>query len=161
MIFVHRIGALEAYLCDELLKVLAVNKEAFSQLVTKNTDLAQEKVTLAELHAKPDLLESKVRSYLRNMVWHNLAKANVMYKAALGIDLFRLLGEEKKAILLRAVEHRHDCVHRNGTDKDGNRLDVFTKEYVLQVGDVMMGLIHAIGAEFLKRVSERLSGKKS
>jgi hypothetical protein len=65
--------------------------------------------------------------YLRNMVWHNLAKANAMYRAAFDIDLFKLLGDENKAILLRAVEHRHDCVHRNGTDKEGKKLDVFTK----------------------------------
>jgi hypothetical protein len=84
-----------------------------------------------------------------------------MYKAALDIDLFKLLGNENKATLLRAVEHRHDCVHRNGTDKEGNRLEVFTKEYVIQVGEVMMGLIHKLGEEFLRQVGERPEGSRT
>ena len=41
----------------------------------------------------------------------------------------------------RAIEHRHDCVHRNGMSKDGKRLKIFTKVYVQDVADHIRSLI--------------------
>jgi hypothetical protein len=32
---------------------------------------------------------------------------------------------------------RHDCVHRNGFDKDGNELKVFTKLFVQDTADLI------------------------
>ena len=43
-----------------------------------------------------------------------------------------------------AVRLRHDCVHRNGRDKDGIELTVFTKEYFIGVGVILSKLAHNI-----------------
>ncbi len=89
-------------------------------------------------------MNSKVRAYLRSLMWHNLPKADVLYKLVLGINLFAMIGEAKTALLLKAVEYRHDCVHRNGYDKDGNQLQVFSLEYVAEVGDVVHEIVEGV-----------------
>jgi hypothetical protein len=144
MVFAHRITALEAYLADTLINAVRADHRAFSRLLTRDTELAKEKFTLAQIDADPDLVKAKVLSYLRSVMWHNLPKVNALYAIALGKDLFALLGEKDKAELFKAIEHRHDCVHRNGFDKDGTKLDVFTKEYIVQIGNVITSLVGQI-----------------
>jgi hypothetical protein len=46
---------------------------------------------------------------------------------------------QEKATLFKAVILRHDCVHRNGFDKDGNELKVFTKAFVQNTADLICG----------------------
>ena len=63
--------------------------------------------------------------------------------------LFRILNQANdKASLFKAVILRHDCVHRNGFDKDGNELKVFTKRFVQdsadQIRDFVEGIENAI-----------------
>ncbi len=43
-----------------------------------------------------------------------------------------------------AVRYHHDCVHRNGIDKSGTRLMVFTKEYVQETADLMRAFVDRI-----------------
>ena len=45
---------------------------------------------------------------------------------------------------MQAIRYRHDCVHRNGKDKDGIKLNVFTKEYVVEIAKVTYHLVEAI-----------------
>jgi len=66
-----------------------------------------------------------------------------LYKIAIGLDLFDLLGAKKDG-LFKAIEYRHDCVHRNGYDSEGNRLEIFTKEYVQEIADIMKDLVEDI-----------------
>ena len=39
---------------------------------------------------------------------------------------------------------RHDCVHRNGFDKDGNELKVFTKAFVQDTADLIKVFVENI-----------------
>jgi hypothetical protein len=103
-------------------------------------------VDLSELGKGPSSMCAEIvhAGYLRSLMWHNLPKADVLYKLVLGINLFAMIGEAKTALLLKAVEYRHDCVHRNGYDKDGNRLQVFGLEYVAEVGDAVHEMVEGV-----------------
>lgn len=39
---------------------------------------------------------------------------------------------------------RHDCVHRNGSDLDGQELKVFTKQFVQHTADSIKDLVQSI-----------------
>lgn len=39
---------------------------------------------------------------------------------------------------------RHDCVHRNGFNKDGEKLTNFTKAYVAEIADAFRKVVHRI-----------------
>ncbi len=80
--------------------------------------------------------------YLRSILYHDLAKVDFLYRTALDAPV---LGEkEDNDKLFKAITYRHDCVHRNGRDKEGNRLTVFTKAYVQEIAVVMRSLVDRI-----------------
>lgn len=142
MIFSQQITALEAYLGDTLTKVVLADKGAMNRLMTNDMELAKERFSLAEIAGDPSLVESRVREYLRSILYHNLAKVDFLYGAALGIRILGLAHD--KALLFTATMQRHDCVHRNGLDKDGKKLIVFTKQYVQDTADLIRKLVEKI-----------------
>jgi len=147
MVFAQQVSALEAYLGDTLIKGVQAKPDALTRLVAADKDLNAEKFTLADIAGNPGLLGEKVAAYLRTILYHNLAKVDFLYRTALNV---RVLGDKAdNGLLLQAIKHRHDCVHRNGMDKDGNRLTVFTKAYVQRVADAMRILVDRIEAEVL------------
>ncbi len=143
MVFAHYIGALEAYLADTLLNAVETNERVFTKLLTSDDELRREKVGLVEVAKNPDWIKNRIRTYLRDVRWHNLAKADALYKVALDIDLFKILGTGKERLFV-AVQRRHDCVHRNGFDVSGNRLTVFTAGYVRDLAKLVRRLVEGI-----------------
>jgi hypothetical protein len=143
MIFVQQIGAFEAYLADTLINFVTDDEEALELLLEKDKELAKEKFSLAEIRRDKELVKRKVLEYLRSILYHNIPKVHALYRIVSKVDLLAMI-DAKKDMLFKAIEHRHDCVHRNGRDKVGIRLNVFTKGYVQEVADVLRGLVEAI-----------------
>lgn len=142
LIFSHQVTALEAYLGDTLWNVVASDADAMQRLIDGDDELSKQKYTLAEIRKEPVLVERKVREYLRSILYHNLAKVDVLYSIALGVEILNLTN--KKADLFRTVMLRHDCVHRNGFDKDGLQLSTFTREFVSETAHVIRSFVECI-----------------
>lgn len=142
MIFSQQITALEAYLGDTLLNEVMRDTEVMQRLIDKDEDLAKEKFTLSEVSKDPGLVERKVRKHLREVMYHNLKKVDVLYDITLGVRILDLAAD--KASLFKAVLLRHDCVHRNGFDKEGNEIVVFTKAFVQDTADLIKAFVEAI-----------------
>ena len=140
--FSHQVTALEAYLGDTLINEVLGDADALQRLIVKADELVDAKFTLAQIASSPDLVKSTVRSYLRGILYHNLPKVDVLYDIALGFRILTLV--QDKASLFKAVSYRHDCVHRNGFDKDGNELKMFTKEYVQTTADLVRGFVDSL-----------------
>jgi hypothetical protein len=143
MVFAQQVGALEAYLSDTLINLVSEDAEALKRLLSSDKDLSSKKFTLAEITAGKEFVQSEVLGYLRSVVYHNIPKVRVLYNIAADIDLFDLLGADKDK-LFKAIEYRHDCVHRNGRDSKGNRLEIFTKAYVQETADMMKALVEKV-----------------
>jgi hypothetical protein len=154
MIFSHQITAMEAYLADKLINEIKVDVDACQLLIDKDDDLAKEKFTLAEIAKDPALVKRKVREHLRSIQYHNLAKVDVLYNIAFGIRILNLAQEKPK--LFKAVMLRHDCVHRNGFDTDGNELKVFTKAFVQDTADLIKAFVQNIEKALRARSSPKL-----
>lgn len=142
MVFSHQITALEAYLCDTLINMVMGDPAAIRQLINQDSELAKEKYTLAEISDDPTLIERKVREHLRSILYHNLARVDVLYNIALGIQILKLAKD--KTSLFNAVILRHDCIHRNGFDKDGTELKVFTQKFVQDSADQIKDFVESI-----------------
>lgn len=142
MVFSHQVTALEAYLGDTLMKEVMADTSAMQRLIDQDDDLAKEKFTLAEISKEAGLVERKVREHLRSILYHNLAKVDVLYNIALEVRILTLASDKKS--LFKAVLLRHDCVHRNGFDKDGNELKVFTKAFVQNTADLIKTFVEDI-----------------
>lgn len=75
---------------------------------------------------------------LNSILYHDLPKIKSIYKAYFKVDI----GNIKE--LCRAVQIRHDIVHRNGKDKDGNELEI-TEEIVRKLLNDVNVMIQNIG----------------
>ncbi len=139
MVFSHQVTALEAYLGDTVINEVMGDSVALQRLIVTAEELVCAKFTLAEIAKSADLVRSSVRIYLRAILYHNLAKVDALYKIAFGIRILNLVKD--KPSLFNAVSLRHDCVHRNGFDKEGNELKVFTKQFVQETADLIKGFV--------------------
>ena len=142
MVFSHQVTALEAYLGDTLINAVVGDADAMQRLITEDDELAKEKFKLSQITKEPTLIERKVREHLRSILYHNLAKVDVLYGIALKIKI--LDHSDDKGSLFKAVILRHDCVHRNGFDKEGNELKIFNKKFVRDSADQIKSFVENI-----------------
>jgi hypothetical protein len=142
LVFSHQVTALEAYLGDTLKNEVFGDRQAMQRLLDNDADLKAQKFTLAEMAKEPLLIERIVREHLQGIMYHNLPKVDVVYRIALEFRILSLAAD--KDALFAAVRLRHDCVHRNGSDKDGNELKVFTKAFVQQTADSIRDFVQSI-----------------
>ncbi|MET4201310.1 hypothetical protein [Bradyrhizobium sp. LA6.12] len=144
MVFAHQISAMEAFLADTAIIHVTTKPDAMNRLLEEDADLKKEKFNLAEIAADPNLVRKTVIEHLRSLMYHNIARVRVLYQTVLNIDLFKLLSKDELETLMRAVIYRHDCVHRNGHTKDGEKLAVFTPEYVEKIAGIAHSLVDGI-----------------
>lgn len=141
MVFVQQISAFEAFLGDALLLLVLEDERAVVNLVTKHKHLVEMKVTLAEIARSSSFLQDRVKAYLKSVLYHNLGLVQAIYRDALGVEL--LDNNAVRTGLQKAIELRHDCVHRNGRDKDGNEV-VLKTPYVLEVMELIYSFVNEL-----------------
>ncbi len=157
MVFSHYITAMEAFLCDALLNAVSDDTTARGRLLKELKGLREQKFTLNEIAADPDIVISSLQNHLRSIVYHNLVVVGDLFKIALDIDIFQFIDD--KDFLFKAVLLRHDCVRRNGKDKDGNILDVFTKDFVIETGQAIRFFIASLALAMDQRVFRGITEK--
>lgn len=133
MIFSQMVAALEAFLSDTLVNAVLADKEVITKLLAVNKDLKEQKFTLSDINADSDIVAKHVQKYLRQILYHNLSKVSYLYNAALGVELLDKTIDKEK--LYKAIQFRHDCVHRNGRTSSGEKLEIFTKSYITDIAD--------------------------
>jgi hypothetical protein len=97
---------------------------------------------LSEVSKDLGLVERKVRTHLLESMYYNLKKVDLLYNIGLRVRILDLAAD--KTSLFEAVLLLHDCVHRNGSDEEGNELDVFTKAFVQDTAYLIKAFVEAI-----------------
>lgn len=131
LVFIGAISSMEAYLGDSLVNAVRRDKVVRDRLVGNNAKLGGVSVTAAELSKNPDALIEAIVRELRKVLYHNLSVVAALYKDAFAIDL--TTSDAESGVLFPAMKLRHHCVHRNGRDESGAKLDDFTDDYVRSV----------------------------
>lgn len=145
LVFSGGVSCLEAYLGDTLINAVREDASVRSKLVSKNKKLGKLKISAADLAADPEVMTKIVTRYLRDLLFHNLSMANALYVDAFGVKLFP--SDAEANLLFPAMQYRHHCVHRNGSDKDGNKINIFDDAYVDSVLNAVIGVVdHIEGA---------------
>lgn len=142
MVFVHCFGALEAYLADTLISFVRSDNKPLVKLLVGDRELKDKKISLKEILENPDIVIREVVEHLRSIMYHNLSKVDVLYRISCGFGVFP--DDETRKRLNTNVPVRHDCVHRNGCDKDGNLRTEVTKDYVNAVAADIIKLVDHI-----------------
>ena len=117
MLYASVITALETYLSDRFVSSITNNPEKLRKFVETFPRFQKESIKVSDTFKKSGSLEREVKLILLGeILWHRLIVVANMFKATFGVDF-----PDPKALveLLRAVEVRHDLVHRSGKNKDG------------------------------------------
>lgn len=148
LVFAGAVSTMEAYLGDTLINAVVQEPDVRDELVKNNSELGDLKATAAELASDPKALDKRIVSGLREVLYHNLRVVIVLYRDAFGIDLMPT--KEQRDLLFPAMQRRHDCVHRNGRNKEGEKLTDFTDEYVRDVISAILAVLDHVEDERAK-----------
>ncbi|MBD8875444.1 hypothetical protein [Roseibium polysiphoniae] len=133
MIFAQIISAMEVYLQDKI--KISVNSSYIVRfnIISRNDKLNSEKFPLRYLSSK-DFIDNQIMKYLNGIIFHNIPVVENVLKS-LSHEDFNPPARIKER-LSKAVSVRHDCVHRGGYDRLGNKVTV-SDAYIKDVwGDV-------------------------
>lgn len=120
-IYSGTITCLEDYLSATLINLVLTDKDNFKNFVRTYHGIRCRKFTLNEIYEKLNIIEIIVKKELVDVIYHDLPKVKGMYEDTLKID-FPDISE-----MMKIISCRHDIVHRNGKDKDGNEIDLSKK----------------------------------
>lgn len=93
-------------------------------------------------------MKRTVAGHLRDLMYHNFEKVGSIYHATLGFHLFPNSDCRKR--MFKALPIRHDCVHRNGKDREGNERTEVDDTFVKQIDADMRTIVKHIEAEIAK-----------
>lgn len=115
ILFANVISALETYLCDTFVSALESDADSVRRFVETYPEFGQRKIPYADAFRTVDDAPEEARRILLELSWHNMSRVQALYRDVLAIDLRPILSE-----VARAIPLRHDIVHRNGKDLEGN-----------------------------------------
>ena len=113
-LYAGAITSMEAFLSSTLLKAVLSSNESKRKFVEKYLPYRDEQIPFSSIFEQMGKIDATIQETLRGLMYHNLGKIKPIYKDVLDIDLGDI-GD-----IMKAVQIRHDIVHRSGKDKDGN-----------------------------------------
>lgn len=132
MLLVQCIASMEAYLSDTLISRVLTDSMQLERLFSIDKDLKQERISALEFLRDKDLPKKIAKKHLSDLIYHNLPKIQFLYKNILSIE-FDFGGEKNKEQIFKAIQERHDIVHRNGKTKEGGDLRLIDKDHVASI----------------------------
>lgn len=84
---------------------------------------------------------------LFNLMYHNLFKIKNIYKITFDINF-----PDNTSDVMRKVSVRHDLVHRNGKDKEGNLITI-TKEELNETYNLVYDFIKQIDTQLNEKIA--------
>lgn len=141
-LYANVISSMEAYLSDRLIQKIRSDENIKRKFVETYEPYKESKFSISEIFKKIESIDSYISKSLRDIIYHKLHIVRAIYKNTLDVDLGEI-GE-----LMKCVNIRHDIVHRNGKDRNGELRDI-TKSDVEEVAAKVSELIDNIERQFM------------
>jgi hypothetical protein len=118
LLFANVITAMETFLSDTFVNRVLADDDLLQKYLDTEKAFADRKFPLNKVLQVAEQIKAIATKELLEMVWHNIAKVKALYKEVLAIDLGDL------GLIAKAIQIRHDIVHRNGRQRDGAIHDI-------------------------------------
>ncbi len=146
LLFVNCITAMETYLSDAFINTVLRDKSLFRRLLENDPELKGRKVELSDIYSRLENLYSEVSDYLIEIIYHNLSKIKPMYRSVLCINFPDDISE-----IMRAIQVRHDIVHRNGKSRNGDIIKLTDQDIEIHLERIEKFIEH-IDAQLAKKI---------
>lgn len=142
MLFSTLFSIVEAYFSDTIIGA-AISNVSVQRQILKLDGLKGKLVKLETILDNPDIVLEMIKTELHGLSFHNIPLVNSICQRAFGASI---LPQDKadRSLIIAAVNKRHDCVHRNGVDKQGNKHTDITDEYLRKMGDLFVGMVSSL-----------------
>lgn len=120
MMFTHLIASFEGYIASVFISEVLQSEELVYRLIREDPELNKQRFLLSEIYRSKDFVKNRVAHYLKDLIYHRMDKTKTLYKVYLHYDFSNI------GWLFKAINKRHDCVHRGGYTKDGQCVDIST-----------------------------------
>lgn len=138
MIIAHAVTILEVYL-ESITKTLITSNNQYLRNTIKNVKpFCDTAIKLGEIPLEEDGIKKYVLRKLTESLFHDIPKAVKTLEGVLDRKIRVDLAE-----ICRATSIRHDIVHRNGKNKDGEQIDI-SRDLVESTLDSIEGFIHEL-----------------
>lgn len=140
--YANVISCMEAYLSDIAIGKIMQNEEYKRRFVKTSPHFNKTSIKASDIYDYYGELDKTIQAQLRDIIYHKLGQVKQLYKATFNIDLGEI------GPLMKAIQRRHDIVHRNGHDKEGRIVEI-TKEDVQQLITMVSNFITNIENQFI------------
>ena len=136
------ITCLEDYLSTRLIQLVLNDENHFKRFVMTFDPIKKRSFELSTIYEQFDKLRDIVKHELTNVIYHKLYNVRSMYVDTLQIKFPEI------SDLMQIIMIRHDMVHRNGRNKNGEKIEV-SIEAVAKVIDKVEVFVNQIETEIL------------
>ena len=123
LLYVNLVTCLEVYLADALANNVLSKIKFREAFIRTYKPFTKEKITISKIIDTYSNIDSLIKTRLREILYHDIEKVSNIYKSVFGFS-FPPIGD-----ICKIVYTRHDLVHRNGKDKDGNEILLTKTEF--------------------------------
>jgi hypothetical protein len=143
MLLAQSITALEVFLADTLILTVANNNDAQGRLLrSKELGIGSIQFKLADAIGIEDFSKERLLEHLRGISFHNLKKVNGLFGVGLGINI--LPEGENLERIRQAIKMRHDCVHRNGVDRETGKVHEIDQATLRSLTETILSLVKSV-----------------
>lgn len=140
-LYANVISCLEAYLSDTAIRRI-MNSDYYKRNFVESSKFFKEQMfSLSEIYSAMEQMDGKIAQRLKDIIYHNLHIVKPLYRNTFEVDLGDI------SYLMKAIQKRHDIVHRNGKDKEG-KMTLITKEDVKELIEKVSDFIQNIETQF-------------
>ena len=170
MLHMHTVSAFEHFLYKSMVYLIANNEENLGRFLLTDKGMQNMKFKISDVFCEEDFKRFfredevlKLKSFeisedllggqdfksvalkrLDSLTFHNLDHIIPTYKNVLCYEF----SQQDRDWLGKAIRKRHDCAHRAGYDKEGNKVDL-SVEGITDLVNKLKGLVEKIDAKIL------------
>ena len=144
LLFANLITVFEVYLQDIFVELLN-NSDELKIKLSKSQKYKNHKILLSKAIAN-DMSKYSIEM-VKNLIYHNLSDIEPLFHEVLGVKI------ELRQKLLEGISIRHDIIHRNGYDKNKNKILLEKQEiekYIFIFRDVVERINNQIYSLYIK-----------
>lgn len=137
VLHVSVITAIETYLSDAFINSVINDSDNMRKFVENNPEFKSKTIKLSEIFSKHENIDQEVKGYLVSQLWHNLKKVKPMYKSTLEVEF-----PDDIESIFKAIDTRHDLVHRNGKNLEGEVVLITEENLSSLLDDAIIFITH-------------------